>query len=160
MTDALTDQLKVDFAFQNRGGIRVQSLNEGNITLKDIYKLDPFNNQVVLFSMSPDEIQSLICYGYQHEKGIDLQVSGMTYELKDDGQYGCAAVKMSDKSGKELDPEKEYMVAMNNYMAYTYKFNHKDPGTVSTLTTAEALINYLGVKGQINYTGIRRAVVK
>jgi 2',3'-cyclic-nucleotide 2'-phosphodiesterase (5'-nucleotidase family) len=32
MTDALTDQLKVDFAFQNRGGIRVQSLNQGNIT--------------------------------------------------------------------------------------------------------------------------------
>jgi 2',3'-cyclic-nucleotide 2'-phosphodiesterase (5'-nucleotidase family) len=110
--------------------------------------------------MNPDEIQSLICYGYQHEKGIDLQVSGMTYELKDDGQYGCSSVKMFDKSGKLLDPKKEYLVAINNYMAYTYKFNHKDSGTMSTMTTAEALIKFLGVKGKINYTGVRRAVVK
>jgi 2',3'-cyclic-nucleotide 2'-phosphodiesterase (5'-nucleotidase family) len=160
MTDALTDQLKVDFAFQNKGGIRIQSLDEGNITLKDIYKLDPFNNQVMLFSMNTKEIESLICYGYQHENGIDLQVSGMTYEVTDNGSGLCKSVKMFDKSGRILDPEKEYLVAMNNYMAYTYKFDHHDPGTLSSLTTAEALIKYLGTSGKINYAGTKRAMVK
>lgn len=159
MADALTNQLIVDFAFQNRGGIRVQSLSQGPITLKDVYKLDPFNNQVVIFSMKTDEIKSLICYGYQHEKGIDLQVSGMTYQVTDDGKGQCAKVEMFDMSGKPLNPDIEYSVAMNNYMAYTYKFDHKDPGTVSTLTTAEALIRYLGVAGNINYSGVKRASV-
>ena len=159
MTDAITNQLKVDFAFQNRGGIRVSSLAAGAITLKDIYKLDPFNNQIVIFSMKIDEIKSLICYGYEHEKGIDLQVSGMTYELTDDGTGKCTKVEMYDKSGKLLDPKTEYAVAMNNYMAYTYKFNHKDPGTLSTLTTAEAMVRYLGLVGKINYSGVKRATI-
>ncbi|MFZ4523032.1 MAG: bifunctional metallophosphatase/5'-nucleotidase [Bacteroidales bacterium] len=157
MTDAITNQLKVDIAFQNRGGIRISSLSEGAITLKDIYKLDPFNNQIVLFSMKADEIKSIICYGYKHEKMIDLQVSGMTYKVTSDGKGDCLSVEMFDKSGKPLDPNGEYAVGMNNYMAYTYKFDHKDPGTLSTLTTAEALIRYLGVAGKINYSGVKRA---
>ncbi|MCX6304583.1 MAG: bifunctional UDP-sugar hydrolase/5'-nucleotidase [Bacteroidetes bacterium] len=159
MADALTSQLQVDFAFQNRGGIRVSSMAQGAITLKDIYKLDPFNNQVVIFTMKSDEIRSLICYGYQHEKGIDLQVSGMTYRVTDDGKGQCAKVEMSDMSGKPIDPAGEYSVAMSNYMAYTYKFDHKDPGTPSTLTTAEALIRYLGVAGKIDYHGVKRAAI-
>jgi 2',3'-cyclic-nucleotide 2'-phosphodiesterase (5'-nucleotidase family) len=159
MADAITNQLKVDFAFQNRGGIRVSSLSQGAITLKDIYKLDPFNNQIVIFSMKADEIRSLICYGYQHEKAIDLQVSGMTYRVTDDGKGQCAKLEMFDKSGQPLNPSTEFSVAMNNYMAYTYKFDHKDPGTLSTLTTAEVLVRYLGLVGKINYHGIKRATV-
>jgi 2',3'-cyclic-nucleotide 2'-phosphodiesterase (5'-nucleotidase family) len=159
MADAITNQLQVDFAFQNRGGIRVPSLSEGTITLKEVYKLDPFNNQIVIFTMNADEIKSLICYGYQHEKGIDLQVSGMTYQVTDNGKGQCDKVDMFDKSGKPLEQGKEYSVAMNNYMAYTYKFDHKDQGTLSTLTTAEALIKYLGVAGKVNYSGVKRATV-
>ncbi len=159
MTDAVTHQLQVDFAFQNRGGIRVPSISGGEITLKDVYKLDPFNNQVVIFSMNTEEIKSLICYGYQHEKQIDLQVSGMTYQLTDNGKGACLKVEMFDKSGKPLDPGQEYSVAMNNYMASTYKFDHKDPGTLSTLTTAEMLVRYLGSAGTINYAGVKRATV-
>jgi len=159
MADAVTSQLKVDFAFQNRGGIRVSSLSQGDISLKDVYKLDPFNNQVVIYSMKTDEIKSLICYGYQHEKGIDLQVSGMTYQVTDNGKGQCAKVEMYDMSGKPLDPAAEYSVAMNNYMAYTYKFDHTDPGTVSTLTTAEALVRYLRMAGKINYQGVKRATI-
>ncbi|MCX6267529.1 MAG: bifunctional UDP-sugar hydrolase/5'-nucleotidase [Bacteroidetes bacterium] len=159
MTDALTSQLQVDFAFQNRGGIRISSLSQGAITLKDIYKLDPFNNQVVIFSMKTDEMKSLICYGYQHEKGIDLQVSGMTYQVTLDTTGQCSKVEMFDLAGKPLDPDAEYGVAMNNYMAYTYKFDHKDPGTLSTITTADAVIRYLGLVGKVNYHGIKRATV-
>ncbi len=159
MTDALTNQLKVNFAFQNRGGIRISSLSQGAITLKDIYKLDPFNNQVVIFTMNSEEIKSLICYGYQHEKGIDLQVSGMTYRLTDNGKGECAKVEMFDLSGNPLDPAMDYAVAMNNYMAVTYKFDHKDPGTLTTLTTADAMIRYLGLVGKVNYSGVKRATI-
>jgi 5'-nucleotidase/UDP-sugar diphosphatase len=159
MTDALTSQLQVDFAFQNKGGIRSYDLAEGDITLKDVYKLDPFNNQVVVFKMNVGEIQSLICYGYNLEKDIDLQVSGMIYSVTDNGKNQCAGVVMVDKSGNPLDSAKEYTVAMNNYMAVTYKFDHRDQGTTSPLTTAEALINYLNLVKKVNYSGVKRASV-
>jgi 2',3'-cyclic-nucleotide 2'-phosphodiesterase (5'-nucleotidase family) len=160
MADAVTSQLKIDIAFQNKGGIRLLALDKGDITLREIYKLDPFNNQVVLFSMTAEEIRSLICYGYQHEKGIDLQVSGMTYKVTDDGTNHCASVEMFDKSGKPLDSTAEYGVALNSYMAYTYKFDHKDPGTMTTITTTEALIRYIRQMKELNYSGVKRAKVK
>lgn len=159
MTDALTSQLKVDFAFQNKGGIRLNELQEGNITLKDVYKLDPFNNQVVVLKMNAAEITSLICYGYKLEKDLDLQVSGMTYTITDDGNYQCADVKMFDLAGKPLDNSREYTVAMNNYMAVTYKFIHRDQGNTTDVTTAGALIHFLTDKKTVNYSGVRRAFV-
>ncbi|MDP1620857.1 MAG: bifunctional UDP-sugar hydrolase/5'-nucleotidase [Bacteroidales bacterium] len=159
MTDAITNQLQVNFAFQNKGGIRLLSLSKGPVTLKDIYKLDPFNNQIVLFSMTTKEIESLICYGYKHEKGIDLQVSGMTYRISDDGMGKCVKVEMFDRSGKPLDPSVEYSVAMNDYMANTYIFDHKDPGTPTTLTTSETLVRYLNTQETVNYSGIKRVSV-
>ena len=160
MTDAITSLLRIDFAFQNKGGFRVESIGKGDITLRDIYKLDPFNNQVILFSMKADEIKSLICYGYQHEKGIDLQVSGMTYKVTDDGTKHCDKVEMFDKSGKLLDPSREYSVAMNSYMANTYKFDHMDQGTITTFTTTDALISYIRQVKTVNYSGMLRATVK
>jgi 5'-nucleotidase/UDP-sugar diphosphatase len=157
MTDALASELKVEIAFQNKGGIRTFELPEGNITLKDIYKLDPFNNQLVILNMNAEEIKSLICYGYKQEKDIDLQVSGMDYTITDNGMNQCEDVKMVDKTGKLLDPARDYTVAMNNYMAVTYKFNHRDQGTTSSLNSAEALINYLKRVKKINYSGVKRA---
>lgn len=160
MTDALTHELRAEIAFQNKGGIRLQSLDSGKITLKDVYKLDPFNNEVMLYSMTADELKSLICYGYELMKGIDLQVSGITYSVKDDGAGHCVSVDMYYPSGKPLEDGKEFMVAMNNYMATTYQFKHKDPGTLSKMTTAEALIRYLGTAGKVNYKGIKRVEVQ
>ena len=159
MTDALTDQLKVDIAFQNKGGIRTQSIPQGDITMKDIYKLDPFNNQVVIFRMNVAEIKSLICYGYKQEKEIDLQVSGISYIIRDKGNHQCASVELKSIGGKPLDPLKDYTVAMNNYMAVTYKFDHRDPGTAAVVTTAEALIGYLKTVKEVNYQGTKRASV-
>ena len=157
MTDAITSRLKVDFAFQNKGGIRIPFIPEGNITLRDIYKLDPFNNQIFLFTMTAAEIRSLICYGYRHEKDIDLQVSGMKYIITGNTNMECVKVDMFDQSGKPLDPAREYSVAINGYMAKTYLFDHKDPGTATTSTTTDILINYLEDVKKVNYKGIKRA---
>ncbi|MEI6683470.1 MAG: bifunctional UDP-sugar hydrolase/5'-nucleotidase [Bacteroidota bacterium] len=159
MTDAVVSQSKADIAFQNKGGIRLPSLPAGKLTLRDVYKLDPFNNQIVLFNMNVAEIKSLICYGYKHEKAIDLQVSGITYLLTGNGNNQCARVDLFDKSGKPLDPQREFSVAMNSYMAAAYKFDHKDPGTITQFTTNEALVHYLHKVKRVNYSGVRRATL-
>ncbi|MCK7474289.1 MAG: 5'-nucleotidase C-terminal domain-containing protein [Rhodopseudomonas palustris] len=56
MTDAIRLVHGLDIAFQNNGGIRLGRLRE-KITLKDVYTLDPFGNQVVEIAMSADEIR-------------------------------------------------------------------------------------------------------
>jgi 5'-nucleotidase / UDP-sugar diphosphatase len=159
MTDALTSHFKTDIAFVNNGGIRINSIPKGPITLRDVYRLDPFGNTVVTFKLSVKEIRSLICYGYSQKKQADLQVSGMTYRIIPGADGTCNEVILTGRDGKPLDESKEYTVAMNSYMAASYKFDHNDKGTTSEETTASVLISYLKDKGMVDYKGVKRALI-
>lgn len=160
MTDAITARMKVDFAFQNGGGIRIPELPKGDITLKDIFRLDPFGNQVVTYTMTYDEIKSLICNAYNREKSPDLVPSGMTYTVKVNAEGLCADVEMKDKAGKTLDQNKSYTVGLNSYISASYKFNHVDPGTTNYNTSAQTLLDYLGEVKKVSYAGERRVFVE
>jgi 2',3'-cyclic-nucleotide 2'-phosphodiesterase (5'-nucleotidase family) len=160
MTDAITARLKVDFAFQNGGGIRISELPQGDILLKDIFRLDPFGNQVVIYSMTYDEIKSLICNAFNREKSVDLAPSGMSYTVIVNSDGLCSDVEMKDKTGNLLDTSKSYTVGVNSYIAASYKFNHNDPGTTNYNTTAQTLLDYLGDVKKVNYAGVKRVSVK
>lgn len=160
MTDAITTRMKVDFAFQNGGGIRISKLPQGNILMKDIFQLDPFGNQVVTYTMTYDEIKSLICNSYNRDKSPDLAPSGMTYTIITNSEGLCTDVEMKDTSGKLLDTSKSYTVGVNSYIAASYKFDHKDPGTTNYNTTAQTLLDYLGDVKTVNYAGVNRILVK
>jgi len=156
MTDAITSRLKVDFAFQNGGGIRISELPQGDILLKDIFRLDPFGNQVVTYTMTSDEIKSLISNAYNREKSIDLAPSGMSYTVIVNSEGLCAEVEIKDKTGNILDTGKSYTVGVNSYIAASYKFNHTDPGTTNYNTTAQILLDYLEDAKKVNYAGVKR----
>ncbi len=166
MTDAILEKTKADFAFQNVGGIRISSLPAGDITLKDIYRLDPFGNKVVVLSMNAKEIESLICYAYNLEKVLDLQVSGMNYTVFTDKNGKCSRIEMKyylpgrPQVLNDLDPAKEYKVGMNGYMAAAYIFQHRENGITSAETTSDMLIQYLKRMKAIDYHGIKRVSAK
>ena len=48
--------MNVDLTFQNSGGIR-SSLDEGDITVREIYEISPFNNGTVIYEMTVAEIK-------------------------------------------------------------------------------------------------------
>jgi len=160
MTDAITERMKIDFAFQNGGGIRISNLPQGNILLKDIFRLDPFGNQVVTFTMTCDEIKSLIRNSYNREKEPDLVPSGMTYTAIVDSEGLCTDVEMRDKSGNLLDANKTYTIGLNSYISASYKFDHTDPGTTNYNTSAQTLLDYLGDVKKVSYAGVKRVFVK
>jgi 5'-nucleotidase / UDP-sugar diphosphatase len=160
MTDAITARMKLDFAFQNGGGIRISDLPQGDIKLKDVFRLDPFGNQVVTFTMTYDEIKSLICNAYNREKSIDLVPSGMIYTVTVNSEGLCTDVEMKDKSGHLLDAAKTYTVGLNSYISASYKFNHKDPGITNYNTSAQTLLDYLADIKKVNYAGVRRVFEK
>ena len=156
MTDAITARMKVDFAFQNGGGIRISQIPQGNILMKDIFRLDPFGNEVVTYTMTYAEIKSLIINSYNRDKSFDLMPSGMTYTVIVDADGLCTDVEMKDLQGNLLDPAKTYTVGVNSYISASYIFDHKDPGTTNYNTTAQTLLEYLGDVKKVNYAGVRR----
>jgi 2',3'-cyclic-nucleotide 2'-phosphodiesterase (5'-nucleotidase family) len=160
MTDAITARLKVDFAYQNGGGIRISELPQGDILMKDIFRLDPFGNQVVTYTLTYDEIKSLICNAYNREKSVDLAPSGMSYTIIVNSDGLCSDVEMKDKTGNLLDASKTYTVGLNSYIAASYTFDHKDPGTTNYNTTAQTLLDYLGDVKKVNYAGEKRVFEK
>ncbi|HTX89452.1 MAG TPA: bifunctional UDP-sugar hydrolase/5'-nucleotidase [Bacteroidales bacterium] len=159
MTDAIASELKLDFYFQNNGGIRIHQIPKGNIRVMDVYKVDPFNNQVVVYRMTPEEIKTLIVKAYQRDGSIDLQVAGMKYTVVTDTNGKVVRLVMTDLSGNSLDPSKTYQVGMNSYMAAAYRFDHSDPGKTIYETTEKLLIEYLEQVKNVNYKGVKRAQV-
>lgn len=160
MTDAITVRMKLDFAFQNGGGIRISSLPQGDILLKDVFRLDPFGNQVVTYNMTSAEIKSLICNAYNREKEIDLVPSGMTYTVIVSNEGLCTDVEMKDNTGNALNANKTYTVGLNSYISASYKFTHTDPGTTNYNTSAQTLLDYLGDVKKVNYVGVKRVAEK
>jgi 2',3'-cyclic-nucleotide 2'-phosphodiesterase (5'-nucleotidase family) len=160
MTDAIVSQFGVDFAFQNSGGIRIHSLPQGNILYKDIFRLDPFGNQVVTYTLTLAEIRSLIMNAFNRNKKSDLVVSGMQYTALLDENGTCVDLELRDPSGNLLDPDKRYKVGMNSYIGATFVFDHSDQGTSQYETTAQTLINFLKEKKAVGYEGINRIEIR
>jgi 2',3'-cyclic-nucleotide 2'-phosphodiesterase (5'-nucleotidase family) len=142
MTDAMRKIHGLDIAFQNEGGIRVNYLPK-KITVKDIYTLDPFGNQIVEIAMSAAEIQDLIKNSFARQGSIDLQVSGIHYTVRTDKQNQVKEVMLVYEDGTVLPASKIFKVGVSSFVASAYNFTHSDPGHSLQTTTAEALIRFL-----------------
>ena len=142
MTDAIREAHGLDIALHNNGGIRLKSLPTA-ITLKDIYTLEPFGNLIVEIAMTPDEIRSLIKSSFEKQDEIDLQVSGMSYLIRTDGNQKIKDIKLSHPDGSPMAEDRTYQVGLSSYVASSYRFDHQDPGRSLQTTVADDLIRYL-----------------
>lgn len=158
-TDAQLHSLGVDFAFQNYWGIRVDSLTAGIITRKDILKLDPFNNELVLYNMNIDELKSLIGSGYSTSYKFDLFIAGGTYALETDANDSLLAVHIYNYSGKPISPNKTYKVALNSYIASSYNLSCTDTGRHTNTITSDNIMKYLTEMKTIDYSGCNRVSI-
>ena len=157
MTDAMCRVHGLDIAFQNGGGIRLNRLPQ-QITIKDIYTLDPFGNQVVEIAMSAAEIRGLIRNSFEKGGNIDLQVSGLTYVVRSDSRRQVREILLRNADGTPLNENRQFKVGISSYVASAYDFAHRDPGRSLQSTTAEALIRYLQSGADLNiYRDVRRA---
>lgn len=157
MVDAIRMVSGTDIAFINPGGVRVSSLAKGPVLTKNVYEMDPFGNEIVLFNLSGHEMRNLFLAAFELDDFLPIYPSGMTtrYLLNSDGSLKNVELFTSD--GKPLDMDKTYSVVMNDYMASSYKYEHKDPGQGLFRTSAEATIDYLkNLKNIPSYRGMLR----
>ncbi|MHB8054656.1 MAG: bifunctional metallophosphatase/5'-nucleotidase [Candidatus Aminicenantales bacterium] len=157
MTDAWRFVLGFDIAFQNIGGIRLNRLGN-KITLKDVYALDPFDNQVVEIGMTAAEIRGLIRWTFEMGGDIDLQVSGLTYTVRAGADRRVREVELRGTDGNPIPEDRTYRVGLSSFVASAYKFEHKDPGRALGVTTADVLIRFLEGHPDLSvYRGLQRA---
>ena len=93
---------KIDFVLQNHGGIR-SSLFEGDIKLTDIYKILPFENEIVIVEVFGETVEEII-----------------TFLRKEINPHPISGLLISpDKGfiqGKLIDPSKKYYISTNDYL--------------------------------------------
>lgn len=155
-TDAIRIMSGADVAFQNTGGIRRDHLKKGPITIKDVYSIDPFNNDVVVFKMTGEQLEQFIIESYKKNGRYPSYVSGMTYFVKTDAEGYPQSIEIKLDKGR-YSKTATYLVAMNSYMASTVRFKSLDDGVSRYMTTEEMTMKYLKTKKSVSYNGTRRA---
>lgn len=108
-------QLKVDFVVLNRGGLRA-SLPKGEITLRNIYELMPFENELVILKLEGNAVvrlcEDLIMRGEEpiagiivtknpHEADLDILVRGIP--LRKSKNYYVATSDYLANGGDEFE---------------------------------------------------------
>lgn len=69
----MTDDFDIDISFFNTGGLR-SILGQGDITKRDIFKLMPFENELVVLELNKEEFMSLKSY-FIHTEGQPIAFS-------------------------------------------------------------------------------------
>jgi len=160
MADAQRDAAGADIALVNPGGVRIDRLPKGPVTVMNVFQLDPFGNELVVIRLTGEEIRALMFSAFAIDDHQPMCVSGITTKVKAGSDGNLTDVLLMTPDGTPLDMNKTYTVAMNNYMMQVYKYQHADPGQSLFITTAEATISYLKkIQNIRSYRGEKRVQV-
>ncbi len=151
VTDTYREYGDFDFAFHNYGGIRVNSM-EGDISVSDIFRMDPFGNELVSMNLSYRELKRLIGNSLSSRNTPSVQISGGTIEVHLNEDSNLNDVKIFDLASQELSDDRKYSVAMPSYMASAFDFEREDQGTGMGVITAEVVIDHIEKVGDIEVT--------
>ena len=158
MTDAIRTISGADLAFQNPGGVRFDTLSVRPVTIKDIFTLDPFDNEIVKFTLTGEEVIRLMKSCYVTDGG-PIYCSGCSYSYKDENGE-MTDVKVTLPNGKPLDTKAKYNVVMNSYMSSVFDYEHEDSGQSTFRTSNEMMLEFLEKNSEINYGKVSRVSEK
>lgn len=100
---------KADFSVVNIGGLRC-NWPEGDLTIRSIFELMPFENQVVILTMSGADVlllaDQMAVQGGQGTSGMTLVINAKTGKAED--------VRIG---GKAVEPERDYYVVTSDYLS-------------------------------------------
>lgn len=124
VADAMLDRVKdqgISMAIINGGGLRA-SIDQGPITMGEVYTVLPFQNTVATFLLNGADVVAALENGAsQMEEGAGrfAQVAGLKYTVDPAAEPGSRisdVMVMRDGDWAPIDPQAEYGVVSNNYM--------------------------------------------
>lgn len=105
----------IDLALMNGGGIRRNSISEGELRARDIFELLPFENALVTVELTGEQLIRLlkmIVAGREAQAGARI-----VYFTKPDKTNEIEILKLRTPGGeKEIDPEATYRVVTIDYL--------------------------------------------
>ncbi len=155
MADVIREHTKSDMAFQNPGGVRLKSLPKGQITAKDIYQMDPFDNIIMKYKVSGQEIMDMLNKAYSETEDFPVLCSGCCLKLNVNEYEEVESMEIILENGKPLNPNAKYDIAINSYIASVYGFSKNHKGKEFSRSN-DIIFNYLQKHKHINYSGTDR----
>lgn len=117
ISDALLDITGADIALQNGGGVRA-SIDEGPITMNEVYAVLPFDNTVVVVEATGETIWKTLEHGvswYPGAAGGFIQVAGLEYTFDAAKEAGSRVTEVLF-DGKPIEMDKVYKVVSNDFL--------------------------------------------
>ena len=157
MCDAFMAETGAEIGIENPGGVRIDALPQGDITVRNVLEMDPFDNHAVILELTGDEIARMMlsyCHNTLHSFPY---VGGMTCEitLEKDFPEKIKCIKLFTLDGKKLNMKKKYKVVTNNYIPATSEIPEGSAHTLN-LETSDIIMQYLEKKGTVSYQGVSR----
>ena len=157
MCDAFMAETGSEIAVENPGGVRIDALPQGDITVRNVLEMDPFDNHAVILKLTGDEIAHMMltyCHNTLHSFPY---VGGMqcVITLEKDFPEKIQSIRLLTLEGKKLNMKKKYKVVTNNYIPATSEIPEGSAHTLN-LETSDIIMQYLEKKGQVSYQGVRR----
>ncbi len=101
-----------EIAVTNGGGIR-RSLEQGDVTIGDMYEILPFDNTIVTLDVKGSDLYGIIEHGINTEGFAWGQYAGIkVWYNPEDGKV--SSIRLND--GTKIDMDKYYSVAINDFM--------------------------------------------
>lgn len=161
--DALREELGVDVAIQNGGGVRFSTFPVGDFTVGDLLSLDPFGNNAVVYELTGKELEDFIMNNLDvDEKGMPY-VSGCSYVMtvkrgntKEDTHP--TGIKIMMDKGK-FSRTAKYKVVTNSYAASVSTSPKADKGTELFDKCSDITMRWLKKQERVNYTGRKNSTI-
>lgn len=118
VADAHRAAAHADIAFMNAGGLRAD-LPAGDVTWGALYTVQPFGNRVMRCTMTGAQVLRLLesqWSGAHRDRPTILKVSGLSYLYNWSRPSDHRVVAAYDATGANLDPQRRYSVAVNDYL--------------------------------------------
>ena len=158
--DAYIGETGADLSYQNAGGVRIESHEAGNMTVGDVMKMDPFQNDAIELNVTGKELAEMLISCYDNDKQRFPFVGGMTAEYTvDPATEKIKKLTLWGKDGKKLNLKKTYRVVSNSYSVAVSPTKRGDAGYSLGITTPDLIKNHLEHQGRVSYEG-KRCLVK
>ena len=159
--DAYLAETGADISYQNAGGVRIENHPAGDMTMGDVMKMDPFQNDLVELHVTGKELAEMLISCYDNDKQRFPYVSGMTCDVViDPATQKIKRLTLSGKDGKKLNLKKTYHVVGNSYSVAVSPTNRADQGRSMGITTPDVIKNYLEHQGRVSFQGRRCLNIK
>lgn len=115
ISDLFRARTESNVGIHNRGGIRTR-LDAGEVTRRDLFEILPFDNTLVSFDLTGDELFETVRRAVEGRDHSGIEFSGMTAHVAPtpDGGFRLLEVRVE---GAALDGDAVYAVATNSFLA-------------------------------------------